>query len=528
MLTRHKTLQFSVRYLNRACFSSSSLYRGFKFDRMLDSSAPQPEETILLDQMAMTSMKTLVIPLNIREKLHMLQREIGDKKYVEKLGWWMNRRYRSRTSVEIPRVLPSRLLPQEVEGKSRVDDILRSPVYKELKKHIDIENDLPEDSEIYRLALAHAEDTRHRLYVRTFTPLTAVAFTLHRYTHSWAAIFRSLFEISKRAPDFQPSRILEFGAGPAIGTTCAQHIWEDTFQKSICVEPSIHLAEVGKYLTAHLPNVSFQEGLYDSLESVDLIVVPFSLVEIKSQPARDMLLRNLWNRLSAGGVLHLVEKGTPTGFRLIHSARELFIKELGIEKFHFVAPCPHEGVCPMATTGREWCHFGQKAHALNHRIFNRKGSFIKDKNDVIEEKFSYLSIRKAVGPRVVFENEKEAPSAAWKSYFWPRVVIPPYKRGEHVLLDVCSAPHNFERLSVAKSSPKHHGYRFARKAMWGDLWRFPKRITLPEARPYVPNEIRRRMELLAKGARKAIDWDKSMHEADKKRLDDMERTHFGG
>jgi len=43
--------------------------------------------------------------------------------------------------------------------------------------------------------------------------------------------------------------------------------------------------------------------------------------------------------------------------------------------------------------------------------------------------------------------------------------------------------------------------------MWGDLWRFPKRVARPEARAYIPEEARAHLDRLAQRAWKALKWE---------------------
>merc|ERR1712032_406898 len=125
------------------------------------------------------------------------------------------------------------------------------------------------------------------------------------------------------------------------------------------------------------------------------------------------------------------------------------------------------------------------------------------------EKYSFLCIRKSPGPRDKYQSEKEAPTAHEKSYFWPRVLFPPIKAGQHTLVDVCSAPQNFERLSVSKSKAHSFGFRYSRKSMWGDLWRFPQRVARPEARNYMPEKTREHLDRLAKVAWRALKWEQN-------------------
>ena len=63
-----------------------------------------------------------------------------------------------------------------------------------------------------------------------------------------------------------------------------------------------------------------------------------------------------------------------------------------------------------------------------------------------------------------------------KTFFWDRVVRPNIRKSGHVVMDLCTTEGTFERRIVAKSHSVAGGYRVARKAKWGDLWRFGKRI----------------------------------------------------
>lgn len=148
------------------------------------------------------------------------------------------------------------------------------------------------------------------------------------------------------------------------------------------------------------------------------------------------------------------------------------------------------------------CHFEQRVFRFPHRIYN-KGSRAKFWENT---KFSFLATRKGPGPRDKYSNEAEAPTPADKSYFWPRIVMPVIKAGQHALIDVCTAPHDFERISTSKSRPHSLGYRFSRKCQRGDLFRFPKRVIRYQARAYIPEETKEALERLAKKARDALRW----------------------
>jgi len=463
-----------------------------------------PETLLDMDQVAVVSMKTQLIPIRIKEKIEKLLFDFGQKKDLERYGRYVLRKTRSRTSAEVPSVLPSWFLPeQRDEDGGPLANLRKNPAFRDLFEHAGMS--ALDDSALKRLSVANAEERRHKLFQMFWSPEASLTYVAHRYPATWASNFRVLWELARRAPDFRPRRILDYGAGPAPGLAAAHDVWRGEFERAVAVEPSDHMSQIGKHLTDELdlPTVQWQRCLYDSSEKFDLIIASYVQMEIRGQESRDALIKQFWNRLDPGGVMVLIEPGTPTGFRFMHHTRELLISGVGVEHFHFVAPCPHEGMCPVALTGRDWCHFAQRVRRTWHRAYS-KGS---TKRFLEEEKFSFLCVRKAPGPRVRFRSEAEAPTTHEKSYFWPRILFPPIKAGKHVLMDVCSAPQNFERISTSRSKPHSFGYKWSRKAMWGDLWRYPKRVIRPEARNYIPEETRKHLDRLAKRAWRALKWE---------------------
>lgn len=485
---------------------SKTIHRGFKFDRMFPSDDLDPNALLELDQLALVSMKTQDAPRSVMEKVVRLLRDFGQKQDLQRYGRYLLKRQRSRTSTEIPSVLPSAFLPEDDRDNGPLAKMRKNPAFKDLFDHAGVNN--MDDSSMRRLAVAHKEDRRHVLYQMFWSPEAALTYLAHRYPATWAANFRVLYELARRAPEFQPRRVMDYGAGPAPGLTAVQEIWPGIMEYATAIEPSEHMTQLGKYLTTDLemPAIHWQRCLYDSIEEpLDLIIASYVQMEVKGQESRDALVKRLWARLRPGGVLVLIEPGTPTGFRFMHNTRELLISRVGPENFHFVAPCPHEGMCPLALTGRDWCHFSQRVRRTPHRVYC-KGS---TRRFMEEEKFSFLCIRRSPGPRSKYRCEEHAPTAHEKSYFWPRIMFPVIKAGGHSLIDVCCAPQNFERISVSKSKAHSFGYRWSRKAMWGDLWRFPKRVARPEARLYIPEKTREHLDRLAKRAWKALKWEEN-------------------
>ena len=496
---------------------SKTIARENLYDPLSRSAPIDPEKIVELDYMSMCGLKTGELPESIQFKVLRLLDQFGYKGDLERFGKYMVARFRSRASTETPRVLPSVVIPERSmkHSKTPLERIFSAKGFDDLRAAMpELFSDKAAEnlsSAYTQAAISSAEDDKHKIYQMFYSPGTAVTYLAHRFPSTFAANFRVLMEIFKRAPDFNPERILDYGSGPAVSAQAALQIWQDEERRSVtCVEPSLNMQQVGKYLLSDskVGEVSWQLGLHSVTGKFDLITVSYVMMEIRDQDSRDLLINNLFNRLRPGGVLVVVDCGTPTGFRYIHRIREMFIMKdldsnLKHEKsFHIIAPCPHESACPLALTGKDWCHFDQQVLRLPHSVYS-KGS---RKNNTDYEKFSYIVIRKGPGPRDEFPTERAASSSWEKSYFWPRIVMPAIKAGGHTLLDVCSRPNNFERLAVSKSKPHAFGYRFSRKVMWGDLWRYPKRLSRLEAREsYTPDQVKQHMQKLHEEAKSAKD-----------------------
>jgi ribosomal protein RSM22 (predicted rRNA methylase) len=486
---------------------SKSLPRERQYDPLSRAPPVHPEDVVELDYMSMCGLKTSELPESIQEKVFVLLDQFGFKGDLERFGKYMVARFRSRACTETPKVLPSVLVPQKTlkVTKTPLERLFASKGFADLRGAMPelFETEKEVSAEDYaQLSISNAEDSKHKVYQMFYSPGTSVTYLAHRFPSTFATNFRVLMEIFKRVPDFNPRRILDYGAGPGVSSLAVLQVWKDSKDKTVtCVEPSLNMQRVGKYLLSDCEaQVDWQTTLYGmGMDKYDLITVSYVLMEIRDQDSRDLLIQNLYSRLRVGGILVVIDCGTPTGFRYIHRIREQMILKQPENSWHIVSPCPHESACPLAMTGKDWCHFDQSVRRLPHYLYE-KGS---KKNHTDFEKFSYLVVRKSEGARSRYKSELEAPTSWEKSFFWPRVVMPAIKAGGHTLMDVCSRPNNFERLVVSKSKPHGYGYRFSRKIAWGDLWRYPRRLARLEAREsYTPEQVKEHLQNLQVEAKK--------------------------
>ena len=90
----------------------------------------------------------------------------------------------------------------------------------------------------------------------------------------------------------------------------------------------------------------------------------------------------MWQK--TGDTLLVVEPGTPAGYARIIALR----KDLITQGARVVAPCPHDGKCPLAAP--DWCHFTQRLQRSRaHKQV--KGAELPYE----DEKFAYVALTRA-------------------------------------------------------------------------------------------------------------------------------------
>lgn len=304
----------------------------------------------------------------------------------------------------------------------------------------------------------------------------AIGYAYKRMPCTYAAIFRCLSEVKFRIPGLKVERVLDYGAGTGSGTWAAMSLYPN-LKEVYAVEPNKHMRTVGKKITknmskvawveslANLPSISTENGLFD------IVICGYVLGEVEDPATRALIVEAMFQRTK--GVVLFIEPGTPKGFRQIHSTREWILSHLSREQASIVAPCPHEGNCPLAKSENSWCHFSQFAARFPKSIIGTVQGAKQEDN----EKFSYILVKRGPGPRQI-KTEEKARNPAERSYFWDRAIRPRIARKNHVLIDFCSHSlgalgrgtyGKLRRFNVTKKHG-HDAYRYARKLNWGDLW----------------------------------------------------------
>lgn len=122
-------------------------------------------------------------------------------------------------------------------------------------------------------------------------------------------------------------------------------------------------------------------------QSFDLALCSYTLCEIPSVQAVLSMSAMIWEKIRPGGVAIFVEPGTPDGFNALRSVRNMLLdccppsenvhyedddeeelyNELPKETCHVIAPCTHNGTCPMVRHRR---NFQRNTKGTNDEVNN--------------------------------------------------------------------------------------------------------------------------------------------------------------
>ncbi|KAJ7553596.1 hypothetical protein O6H91_06G104700 [Diphasiastrum complanatum] len=183
------------------------------------------------------------------------------------------------------------------------------------------------------------------------------------------------------------------------------------------------------------PSIRYYKNLQDLQRSLpqderghDLVISSYALGELQTMKERISTIRQLW--ALTRDILVLIEPGTPQGSKLIRESRAHI---LALERKRFlrqkvdgdvspdrgegdkkgtavkqhimlgnafvVAPCPHDGVCPMDKTD-QWCHFIQRLERTPSQRTTKRLVKTGALRGYEDEKFSFVVLRRGIRPRI--------------------------------------------------------------------------------------------------------------------------------
>ena len=207
----------------------------------------------------------------------------------------------------------------------------------------------------------------------------ALAYALARMPATYAAVIASLNALCEIRADFEPSSLLDVGAGPGTATWAAAEVFS-SLRSFALLDANDTLRALALDLardSARLRSADYGATLAKA-DAADLVVASYLIGEL-GEAEQQTVAALLWEKTR--DTLLVVEPGAPAGYARIIALRERLIASGA----HVAAPCPHDGRCPLA--GPDWCHFTQRLQRSRaHKQL--KGAELPYE----DEKFSYVAL----------------------------------------------------------------------------------------------------------------------------------------
>jgi ribosomal protein RSM22 (predicted rRNA methylase) len=286
---------------------------------------------------------------------------------------------------------------------------------------------------------------------------SAEAYAAARMPATFAAIARAMTATAERAPTFEPTTMLDVGAGTGAAAWASTAIWPGLTSLTLLDREPAAIA-LGRRLAASGPTAVagatwlVSDAKAELSRSADLVAAGYVLGEIDDAARPDVVAR-LWR--AATGLLVLVEPGSKAGFERIRTARAALIAAGG----HVVAPCPGDEPCPIV--GAAWCHFLAR---LDRSPLQRGAK--QAARSWEDEPFSYVAISRAPAdpaPRVVLGRPRQRPGM--------------------IELRICADGRIEPRVLSRRDGP---AWRIARDLAWGDA--LPPEVSDRRDRAAPPDE----------------------------------------
>jgi ribosomal protein RSM22 (predicted rRNA methylase) len=280
-------------------------------------------------------------------------------------------------------------------------------------------------SEAYR----HGKSSSH---------INIAAYLTARMPATFAAIARVLNEVKFVAPRFNPTSVLDVGAGPGTASWAALATWPNLAQV-LMIEADARFAALASHLAQHSALPALEKANITTARMgafsgrADIIIAAYVFAEQEERASGEAAL-NLWNQCN--NTLVIIEPGTPQGFTRIKNARAALLAAGA----HIMGPCTHANACPMA--GKNWCHFTQRL-ARSREHMHAKAATVPFE----DEPFSWIAV------------SKEKVNLAYA-----RIIAPPTTTKIATTLRTCDA-NGLNTQTIA--SRNKQAYKQAKKLEWG-------------------------------------------------------------
>lgn len=277
-----------------------------------------------------------------------------------------------------------------------------------------------------------------------------LAYAASRLPATYAAVSAVLREVRDLRPDWRPRTLLDLGAGPGTGLWSAAATWP-SLERTVAVDAEDRMIALGQDLAMTAPHAAVRSAGWVRASVADpppdgpydLVLLAYVLGELDA-PGRDGAIERAAEATAEpAGLTVIVEPGTPEGYARVLRARERLLQRGG----SVIAPCPHNGPCPLASS--DWCHFAVRLpRTAAHRAAKLADLGYED------EKFSYVAVSRQPAEHTQLTEQAQA-----------RILRHPQIRPRLIRLELCT-PDGLKSAIVTKRDRER--FRLARKARWGE------------------------------------------------------------
>ncbi|WWD00559.1 3-methyl-2-oxobutanoate hydroxymethyltransferase [Kwoniella sp. B9012] len=181
--------------------------------------------------------------------------------------------------------------------------------------------------------------------------------------------------LEKAGQEGEIKEVVEFSGGLGAGVWATVDALKDTSSSENLriqlVHSSRHGLDLAQKITEDIPEqvaeIHYYRKHHTFPSSPSLVLSTFLLSTLPTQPSQQSHLLQLLSLNSP--YIVLVDRSTPAGWQAISHARSFLLDQSTSENpLHVIAPCPHDGVCPLVATDDK-CSFSQR---LQRPSFVRK------------------------------------------------------------------------------------------------------------------------------------------------------------
>lgn len=217
--------------------------------------------------------------------------------------------------------------------------------------------------------------------------------------------------------DIKPQRIVDFGIGCGSASAAALNVFGENIDWIHGIDPSQPMRECSRCLLEGLveqdarervPQITFSTGISTepssstttSQGSFDLALFAYTATDLPDITSTLAAAAMLFQKLKPNGIFVMIEPGTPDGFNSIRAVRNMLLDCCppddpdfpGEERCRIIAPCTHNGECPMVRHKKDFVKKKKFAHDLpqdQNDSDTEDSSTDDDDDDVDDDSFNH-------------------------------------------------------------------------------------------------------------------------------------------